>query len=69
MSADESFVNERHPAAYVSFNSDTGTFKVYSDRITHVALSESCGSAAAAWSDAARLIWERDQWRAAATGS
>ena len=60
MNADEAFVTERHPSAWVSFNSDTGQFKVYSDRFVNVALSESCDSSAAAWSNAARAIRERD---------
>lgn len=59
MNADEAFVIGRHPQAWVRFNPDTGTFKVYADRVTHIALSESCGSSPAAWSNAARAIRER----------
>lgn len=57
---DKDFILTRHPRAFVCFNADNGTHKVYQDRETGIALSASVVGESAAWSDAARAIRERE---------
>jgi len=61
---DKLFVLARHPNARVWFNSDTGKFKVYHFvNDCQIALSESCESDPAAWTNAADAIRVKDAAR------
>lgn len=60
MTANEEFVRERHPRAYVLFNADNGKFRVYADRPENEPLSETFDHASEAWASAARMIQEKE---------
>jgi len=49
-------VLEKHPSAWAVYNSDRGGFKVYRDKVTFVALSETCPTEAGAWQDALKYV-------------